>query len=328
MEYKKKQKYDWIKFTYSGTCWILQITVWIFEALLILNTVWYGDFNFFVYSKLINNIIFAYAVMNYAMYLLLNVFVYLILNKIENQLTDLELIKKIQNQINDNSFIDSKIEYECYHILKKGEKANENYKYIEDENSPTKVITKSDSINYSFKSMRDISGNIHLKTLGYTNMKVYLNISVKMDEETQKDFEDVKKRFFADYQNNDEHFNKIIKHNYELNRSSDDYLVKVNGGKCAFIYNKIFFWTISILGFAEILKIILNCIINSGTQTINIIKIISSKYDLNDPNVIQMFGYDRSSTNFYLNDNLYGGNNNQEIKGNDELLEINEKLLP
>ena len=326
MEKKQKQKYDWIKFTFLGYRWILQITVWIFEALLILNTVWYGDFNFFVYSKLINNIILAYAFMNYAMYLMICVVLYFYMNRIKNQLTDSEIIEKIQNQINDNSFTDSRIQYECYHILKKEEKRNENYKYIESEDSPTKVITKSDSINYSFKSMRDISGNIYLKTLGYTNMKVDINIIVEMDEETKKDFEDVKKRFFADYKNNDEYFNKIIKHNYELKRVSDDYIVKVNGGKCAFFYNKIFFCIISILGFAEILKIILNCIINRGTQTINIKKIISSKYDVNDPNVIQMFGYDRLSTNFYLNDNLY--NNNQEIKGNDELLERNEKLLP
>ena len=184
-------------------------------------------------------------------------------------------------------------------------------------------------MNYSFKSMRDISGNIYLKTLGYTNMKVYLNISVEMDEETKKDFEDVKKRFFGDYKNTDECYNEKIKHNFRLNRLSDDYIVKVNGGKCAFFYNKIFFWIISILGFAEILKIIINYIINRGIQTINIKKKISSKYDLNDPNVIQMFGYDRSSTNLYLNHSLYGiNNNNQEIKGNDELLEINEKLLP
>ena len=165
----------------------------------------------------------------------------------KNQLTDSELISKIQNQINDNSFNDSTIKYECYHILQGGEQRNDNYKYREsDDESKTLVITKSDSMNYSFKSMRDISGTISLKTYGYTNMQVYINISVAMDNETKKDFEDVKKRFFADYKNSDKLFNQIITHNFELNRKSDFYVVKVNGGKASFLYNKYFFAIISI----------------------------------------------------------------------------------
>ena len=329
MEYQKKTKEDYEMATYICYCWMLQISLWFFDFLLFSNIVMYGRLVLFEYSIFINFIVGFYAFCNYVMYLCFNVFVSFFTMRIINQKTDSEIINKIQNQINDNSFIDSTIEYECYHFLKKGEKRNENYKYRKYKDSPTKVITKSGSLNYSFKSMRDISGNIYLKTLGYTNMKVDINISVEMDEETKKDFEDVKEGFFADCKNSDEFFEPKIKHNFKLNRLSKNYLVKVDGGKGSFIYNKYLFGIISFLGFAEIIKLIIKCLINVGTQKINIKKIISSKHDLNDPNVIQMFGYDRLSTNFYVDDNLYGNNNYyQEIRGNDELLTINETLLP
>ena len=329
MEYEKRSKLDCEREYYYFYCWMIQISLWVFDALIILNFIMYGHLSMFEYSTILNIFIFLYAIFNYICYLCINVVVSFCYLGINNQKTDSEIIDKIKNQINDNSYTDSIIEYECYHFLKKGEERKENYIYKEYKDSPTKVITKSGSMNYSFKSMRDISGNIYLKTLGYANMKVVININVEMDEETKKDFEEVKEGFFVDCKNSDEFFKTNIKHNFNNNRYSKNYLVKVNGGKASFIYNKYLFVIISFLGFTEVIKAIIKCVFNRRIQTINIKKIISSKYDLNDPYVIQMFGYDRLSTNFYLNDNLCSNNNYyKSIKDKDEGLTINETLLP
>ena len=64
--------------------------------------------------------------------------------------------------------------------------------YIEIGDKPTKVITKSDIYEYNFISMRDISWNIYFNTNRYSsNMRVKIQVSVEMDDETKKDFEDV-----------------------------------------------------------------------------------------------------------------------------------------
>ena len=51
----EEEQIDYCKYiTFSGFCWIIQITVWIFEALLILNIVWYRHIIIFEYSSIIN----------------------------------------------------------------------------------------------------------------------------------------------------------------------------------------------------------------------------------------------------------------------------------
>ena len=248
---------------------------------------------------------------------------------LRNQITDSEIINTIQNILNDNTFNDSIITYECFHYLKLSEKVNKNYKITGERNAPKRVITKTGSMNYSYKSMRDISGKINLKTLGYSNMRVYISINVEMDEETKIDFEEITEGFLADYKYCDQRFNSIINHNYEKNRASKQYIVKVNGGKCTFIYNKYIYWIIIILGHGEIIKFLIRNFLNKGIQMINIKKIISSKNDLRETKEIQKHGYDKLIPVLCVNDKIYENNNNigLEIINSDEKLDINENLL-
>ena len=144
-------------------CLYLQIMIWLFTIINITILIIFG-FGFV-------NMVFGFLTfINYIIYLVLNLFIPLS-TIIGNQLTESEIINKIQNIIDDNSFNDSTIQYECYHNLKADEKRNKDYKYIELKNR-TKVITKSGTMNYSFKSMRDISGKLYLNTQGYPNMRV------------------------------------------------------------------------------------------------------------------------------------------------------------
>ena len=148
-----------------------------------------------------------------------------------------------------------------------------------------------------------------------------------MDMETKEDFDNNTEGFLIDFKNSDELFKSEIKHNYKDNRISDKYLVKVNGGKCGCIFNKYLYWTFIFLGFAEIIKAIVRCYLNKEIQRINIEKIISSKYDYNDPDEIQKHGYDKLIPILYVNDKVFENNSNVDLK----ILtydEKNENLLP
>ena len=290
----------------DNSCLFFQIMLWILVAINILILIFFGSFGF------VNIALGFLAFINYIIYFFLNVFIPLSII-IGNQLTDSEIINKIQNIINDNTFNDSTVQYECYHDLKVDEKRNENYKYIKLKNS-TRVITKSGTMNYSFKSMRDISGKLYLNTQGYPNMRVDININIVMDKETKEDFDDNKEGFLIDFKNSDERFKSEIKHNYKNNRKSDKYLVKVNGGKCTCIFNDFLYWTFIFLGFAEIIKAIVRCHLNKEIQRINIEKIISSKYDYNDPDEAQKHGYDKLIPILYVNDKAPGNNSSVDLK--------------
>lgn len=219
-------------FKYFFCNWCLQLSVWIFDGLIISNIILYGHIAIIENNSLVNSLVGIYAFCNYIVYLFINIFASPLFWILKNQKTEKEMIDKIESLINDNSFSNSTISYECYHFLKQNEKRSENFKYVSQKNNKTKVITKSGSITYNFLSMRDISGNIYLKTLDYSNLRLKVDISVEMDEETKKDFEDTKEQYFADCKNSDEFFNPKINHNYEKNRYSEEYLVKIKGGKC------------------------------------------------------------------------------------------------
>ena len=91
-----------------------------------------------------------------------------------------------------------------------------------------------------------------------------------------------------------------------------------------------------IIRISEIIKAFIRCYLNKGIQKINIEKIISSKYDYNDPDVIQRKGYNKFMPILYVNDKVYGKNNIEEgveplqLKNiyYDETIDINEKLVP
>ena len=94
----------------------------------------------------------------------------------------------------------------------------------------------------------------------------------------------------------DKNFSSRLIHNYTRRRPSDTFIIKVNGGKCEFFFNKYLYGIIVFLGFAEIIKIIIRSFTNKN-QIIHIRNIISSKYDVNDPFVSRNYGYDRLTPN-------------------------------
>ena len=71
-----------------------------------------------------------------------------------------------------------------------------------------------------------------------------------------------------------------------------NYLVKINGGNCGCILNFYFYLVLTIFGFAFILKLLIWLYLNDK-QSITIKKIISSKFDVNDPEIERTFGYDQ-----------------------------------
>ena len=300
----------------KGEClicgFISQLVVWLFDSLIISNIYFSGRICIIDFSTIGNSYLFFIAFCNYIFYLCINLIGFPLIYGIYNQLKHTDLIDKIQELINDNKFESSTIKYECYHTLQKNEAKYPHYRYIEIGDKPTKVITKSDIYEYNFLSMRDISGNIYFNTNRYSsNMRVKIQVSVEMDDETKKDFEDVKERFLSEYKTLDKNFSSRVIHNYTRRRPSDTFIIKVNGGKCECLFNKYLYGIMVFLGFAEIIKIIIRCFTNKN-QIIHIRKIISSKYDVNDPFVSRNYGYDRLTPNLYVNDNLYENYSNKD----------------
>ena len=291
--------------------WLSQILVWIFDALFIIFIITFSNSYFDPSNVDFMIAIFMTGLINYIFYLLLNFIVYDIKDILGKKISINELINKIKELNNDNTFSFSTIEYECFHYLKSNEQRNKNTRYIEDYKG-IKAITKSDSLSYDYKSMTDTSENIHINTLGYSIITIYLNVIVEMDEETKKDFEETKEGFIIDCKNVDELFESKIKHNYLKNNYSAEFFVISNNLICSYIFSPLFYKLVTILGFAEIMKCIINKYI-SNIQYISIKKIISSKYNLNNPNISQQFGYDKLSPKIYINNEPYENNNSNEL---------------
>lgn len=88
--------------------------------------------------------------------------------------------------------------------------------------------------------MTDTSENIHINTLGYSIITIYLNVIVEMDEETKKDFEETKEGFIIDCKNVDELFESKIKHNYLKNNYSAEFFVISSNLICSCIFSPLF----------------------------------------------------------------------------------------
>lgn len=291
--------------------WSSQILVWIFDTLFIIFIITVSNSYFEPSYIEFTGVFFMIALMNYIIYILLNYVFYDEKDILNKKISLNEFINKIKELNNENTFSSSTIKYECFHYLKSNEQRNKNIKYIEDSKG-IKAITKSDSLSYDYKSMIDISKNIYINTLDYSIIKIDLNVEVEMDEETKKDFEETKESFVIDCKNVDELFKSEINHNYLKKNYSDEFFVISNNLKCSCIFSYGFYKLSVFLGFAQIMKCIINKYISS-IQYIHIKKIISSKYDLNDPNIRQQFGYDKLSPKIYINNEPYENNNSNEL---------------
>ena len=143
-------------------------------ALYIRNLVVYRNLFITGLYKWYDAILIVVFIMNYCLYFMLNLISYTC-ELITNQITDLEMIKKIQNIIEDNSFGPSKISYEFSHIISSKEERKKNGKYYVDKDEFTREITQADTLTYNYKSMRDISGKINFNTTGYKIISLKLS---------------------------------------------------------------------------------------------------------------------------------------------------------
>jgi len=295
-------------------------------ALYIRNLVVYRNLCITGHYKWYDAILICVFIMNYCIYFILNMVSYTC-QLITNQITDLEMIKKIQNIIEDNSFGPSIISYECSHIVGADQKLNNKGNRYVDKDEFVREISKADTLTYNYKSMRDISGKINFNTTGYKIISLNLSIQVLMDQNTLNDYNKTKDTFLNGLKDKDEYFEtNFINHYLDGRPLYSNYLVKVNGGKCGCILNFYLYLILTIFGFAFIFKLIIWLCLNDK-QRITIKKIISSKFDVNDPEIERTFGYDQLTPKFYIN-NIIIDNYLNELTPSDYNFDKKENLLP
>ncbi len=291
----------------------IQGLVIFFQVIAIRNIILNNNLSIMGYYTWIDSMFYATFLFNYFIYILM-VVISPIGGLLCNPLTDLEMIKKIQNILEDNWFDPSIIKQKLIQSVSDNETRRDSIEYNEtrrdsieyykDKDEFTRAITKEDTLTNKNISMRDISGKINFKTNGCNAINLELKIIIMIDKETEKDLKKCKYQFLQEFGNKNEYFETSVFHQYlKCRESRKKYLIKVNGGKCGCIFNIFVYLVISILGYAFIIKLIVRLCISSK-QKIIIKKIISSKFDVNSPEVERTFGYDQLSPKFFINNEI------------------------